>query len=129
MRGNHSAGEEEQCEKKRKLREGWRRWCKGGRRGGEEETVIISSPSCESQPVLQSLLGKLEMHTNCLYSESVLPDSTTTTKQRPLCHWSLDRANAAAMSVFTYLCSPWSDTVFMAVCIDMNSKSKSYVKQ
>lgn len=46
------------------------------RKGGEEETVIISFLSCESQPVLQSLQGKLEMHTNCLYSESVLPDST-----------------------------------------------------
>lgn len=33
-----------------------------GRRG-EEETVIISSHSCESQPALQPLPGKLEMHT------------------------------------------------------------------
>lgn len=55
------------------------------RRRGEEETVIISSLSCESQPVLQPLPGKLEIHTNSLYSKSVLPDSTTTTEQRPFC--------------------------------------------
>lgn len=48
----------------------------GGKRGGEEETVIISSSSCESRPVLRSLPGKLEMHTNCLYSEPELPDRT-----------------------------------------------------
>ncbi len=74
MRGNHSAGEEEQRKKGMVGVE---------RRRGEEETVIISSLSCESQPILQALPGKLEMHTNCFYSESVLPDSTTITERRP----------------------------------------------
>lgn len=52
---------------------------------GEEETVIISSLSCESQPVLRSLPGKLEMRTNCLYSELVLPDSAVMTTQKIFC--------------------------------------------
>lgn len=52
-----------------------------GKRRGGKETVIISSPSCESRPVLRSLPGKLEKHTECFYSELVLPDSTVVIKQ------------------------------------------------
>ncbi len=105
MRGNHSAGEEEQRGKKKNTtRESggmrWRGW-RGERRRGEEETVIISSLSCESQPVLRSLPGKLEMHTNCLYSESVLPDSPTITKQRPFC--SVIAINTAATTTCIHL--------------------------
>lgn len=77
MRGNHSAGEEEQWgerKKEREVEEGME-----GRRG-EQETVIISSLSCVSQPVLQPLPGKLGMHTKSFYSKSALPDSSTTTE-------------------------------------------------
>lgn len=87
MRGNHSAEEEEKHgggKKERKSREEWRDGEIEGveRKKGEEETVIISSPSCESQPVSHSLRGKLEKHTDCLRSESLSPDSPVKTTQR-----------------------------------------------
>lgn len=71
MRGNHSAGEEEQW------REGGKRAQKlmERRRGGEEETVIISSLSCESHLVFQPLPEKLEMHLVHLFK--VAPATTT----------------------------------------------------
>lgn len=69
------------------------------RKRGEEEIVIISSLSCESQPVLRPLPGKLEMHTNCLYSKLVLPDSTVIAKQKALCWQSLQRTSTAATTI------------------------------
>lgn len=83
MRGNHSAGEAERRRKEKKNEKVEGEMEGEERRRGEEETVIISSLSYESQPVLRSLPGKLEMHTNCLYSESVLPDSSTITGGKP----------------------------------------------
>lgn len=56
MRGNHSAGEEEQWGEKKNPE------VDGEMGDGEQETVIISSLSCESHLVFQPLPGKLEMH-------------------------------------------------------------------
>lgn len=55
----------------------------GGGEWGVEETVIISSLSCESQPVLPSLPGKLEIHTKSLYSNSEPPEGNRTIWAQP----------------------------------------------
>lgn len=114
MRGNHSAGEEEQRRKKKRknTRESRGRGWRGERKRGEEETVIISSLSCESQPVLRSLPGKLEMRANCLYSESVLPDSAAITKQRPF--WFIIvmlSKEQPPLSAFIYQCFQWPNII------------------